>query len=349
MSLSSRNILFSILSCGSVAAIIIACGSEGSKFQDPGPVIGTFNDGSFNDDAGSGGPNLYEDDPPPQWCGPEGEEPPPIGGTKECPDDKNLPGCSCKTVGEEAPCWTGLRKHRNLGRCKDGVTKCVAKNETENVWGDCVGQVLPEPNAKGAAACNCFSVGIWNIANTSPCLREKGGNYWAHSTVQIGDTAGGCDIANEIPAGQAPAGIWSKNTLTVDCAGAYKLCFRIRAGEYENPKPDDCILGEVCTDVDYKEANVEQELPDLPTWAGKDNACAKKWEFETPEDKSPGYGEMIVYGKTVRCDEVGDKDLGYVFHRVKYCPRICRQSHPNYDPNHPECKDCQLKGSGKFE
>src|SRR5690606_20979581 len=110
MSLSSRNILFSILSCGSVAAIIIACGSEGSKFQDPGPVIGTFNDGSFNDDAGSGGPNLYEDDPPPQWCGPEGEEPPPIGGTKECPDDKNLPGCSCKTVGEEAPCWTGLRK-----------------------------------------------------------------------------------------------------------------------------------------------------------------------------------------------------------------------------------------------
>jgi hypothetical protein len=348
MSLSSRNILFTILACGSVAAIIVACGSEGSKFDDGRPPTGLFSDGSFDPDS-RGGPDLYANDPPPPWCGPPGEEPPPIGGTEECPDDKNKPGCGCKTVGEEAPCWTGLRRHRNLGRCKDGRTKCIAKSETQNVWGDCVGEVLPDPNGKGADACRCFSVGIWNIENTSPCLRQQSGTYWAHSTVQSGNTVGGCDVSSPVAPGTAPAGIWSKNSLIVDCAGAYKLCFRIRAGVYENPSPTDCILGEVCTNVDYKEANVEQPLPDLPTWAGKDNACAKKWEFDTPEDKSPGYGEMIVYGKTVRCDEIAENGQEYVFHRVKYCPRICRPSHPNYNPSHPECADCQLKGSGKFE
>lgn len=349
MILCSRNVLFSVLACGSVAAIIIACGSEGSKFNDGDPQKGVFGDGSFNSDGNRTGPDLYANDPPPPWCGPDGGAPPPISGTEECPDDKNKPGCGCQNVGEEASCWTGLRKHRNLGICRDGKTKCVAKNETSNVWGPCEGEVLPVPDGKGGQACSCFSVGVWKLENTSTCLHRETDKAWAYSTVLVGDKYGGCDPANPLPEGQVPDGIWSKNTLKVDCAGVYRLCFKIRAGSYENPSSNDCVLGEVCTDADYKEANVEQPLPDLKAWAGADSACAKKWEIDTPEKVSPGYGEMIVKGKTIRCDAVDDgSGNDFVFHRVKYCPRICRPSYPNYQPNDPACQDCQLKGSGEF-
>ena len=348
MILTSRNLLLSILACGSVAAIVIACGSDESKFDDGtiGPAV--FPEAGFGD--GSAGPSddLYKNDPPPPWCGPDAGTPlPPIGGTEECPDDKNKPGCGCATPGEEASCWTGLRKHRNLGICKDGRTKCMPKNETTNVWGPCEGEVLPVPDGKGAEACSCFSVGEWKIANTSPCLWNQGGGYYAYSTVFKDGKATYCGPEPEVaPPGTAPPGIWSTNTLKVDCAGTFRLCFRIRAGDYNNPKSDDCILGEVCTDADYKEANVEQQLPDLATWAGKDPACAKKWESDTPENVSPGYGEMIVKGQTVRCDAIDDgAGNDFVFHRVQYCPRSCRKPE---NESKEECVACQLAGRGTF-
>lgn len=350
MNFPSRNLLTSIVICGSVAAFILACGASESTFPEGEEPPPQFPEAGFPE----GGPDpedIYKNDPPPQWCGPDaGAPPPPPGGTESCPDDKNLPGCGCRTIGEEAACWTGLRKHRNLGICKDGRTKCVARNETENVWGPCEGQVLPNPAAtKGAEACSCFSEGEWNIANTAPCLREKGGSYWAHSTVLDDGKATYCTQDEDVPPGTAPPGSWSTSTLKVDCAGTFNLCFRIRAGDYNNPKPDDCTLGEVCTVAEYTEANVVQTLPDLKTWAGKDPACAKKWELDTPKDVSPGYGEMIVKGQTVRCDPIDDgSGNDYVFHRVQYCPRICRASDPDYDPNHAACQACQLAGTGKF-
>jgi hypothetical protein len=349
MTFSSRNVLLSLLACGSVAAVVIACGSDESKFGD-GADPAMFSDASFSGDGGpvSNDDDLYKNDPPPPWCGSDSQAaPPPIGGTEECPDDKNKPGCGCNTVGEEAPCWTGLRRHRNLGICKDGVAKCKPKNETSNVWGECVGEVLPVPDGKGAEACSCFSMGEWKIKNTSPCLRNQNGGYYAYSTV--GDQAANCgnDALPIPPAGQAPSGIWSTNTLKVDCAGTFRLCFRIRAGDYNAPSANDCTLGEVCTDADYKEANVEQQLPDLATWAGKDNACAKKWELDTPENVSPGYGEMIVKGQTVRCDAIDDgAGNDFVFHRVQYCPRMCRDAN---NASKAECVQCQLAGQGTFD
>ncbi len=348
MILSSRNLLLSILACGSVAAIVIACGSDESKFGDGsiGPAV--FPEAGFGEGGASPDDDLYKNDPLPKWCGPDGGDTlPPITGTEDCPSDKNKPGCGCENVGEEANCWTGFRKDRNLGICKDGRTKCVAKNENSNVWGPCEGQVLPKPDGKGAEACSCFSVGEWKIANTSPCLRQQGAGYYAYSTVLDSGKATYCGPDGPIaPEGTAPPGIWSTNTLTVDCAGHFKLCFRIRAGDYDHPKADDCILGEVCTDADYKEANVEQQLPDLPTWAGKDNACAKKWESDTPENVSPGYGEMVVKGETVRCEAINDGNGNeFVFHRVQYCARSCRNP---ANANNPECVQCQLAGKGKF-
>jgi hypothetical protein len=345
MVLSSRNLLVSVLTCGSLAAIIIACGSDDSKFND-GPLTNpTFSDGSFSDTGADPNGELYKNDPPPPWCGPDsGVMPPPIGGTEACPDDKNRPGCGCNKVGEEAACWTGLRKHRNLGICKDGRTKCIVKNETLNVWGPCEGQVLPKPDGKGAEACSCFSVGVWNIANTSPCLWQEGGGAYAYATVLEDGKVTNCGDAKPVPpAGTAPPGIWSTNNLKVDCAGEFDLIFRIRAGDYNNPSPNDCILGESTIKADYKVADVVQELPPLPTWAGKDNACAKKWELDTPANVSPGYGEMIVKGQTVRCDAIGGED--FVFHRVQFCARTCRD--PANAAN-AECVACQLAGKGEF-
>jgi hypothetical protein len=348
MTFSSRNLVLSILSCGSVAAIVIACGAEESKFGNESVPPPLFSDAGFGE-GGDPTTDLYKKDPPPQWCGPDGgaTPPPPIGGSEECPDDKNKPGCECPTIGAEAPCWTGLRKHRNLGVCKDGKTKCKPRNETSNAWGECEGQVLPTPGGKGAEACSCFSAGEWKIANTSPCLRNENGAYYSYSTVYENGDATNCVDGKPVPPpGQAPPGIWSTSTLKVDCAGEFRLCFRIRAGDFNAPNANDCILGEVCTAADYTEANVEQPLPDLATWAGKDPACAKKWELDTPENVSPGYGEMIVKGKTVRCDVIDDgAGNDYVFHRVQYCARSCRKAE---NANNPECVQCKLAGQGSF-
>ena len=354
MKLSSRKFLFTATSVAGVAAIVIACGSsEDSKFKvDPNPP--SFSDSGFDPDADpQNNDDLYANDPPPAWCGPGTDDPnPPIEGTAECPSDKNKPGCACTQLGEKQPCWTGLRKHRNLGICKDGVAECVRKNETTNVWGPCEGQVLPERDAKGKEACACFSFGEWKIDNTSPCNWSLDGtNYFAYSTVydKGSQTTSFCSQDSHASGpGQVPSGIWSTNTLKVDCAGTFKLCYRIRAGTYETPNASDCILGEVCIDAVYEKENEVQQLPDLPAWAGTDQACSKKWESETPANVSPGYGEMVVKGQTVRCDEVGNAggQTEYVFHRVKYCPRICRDE---ANKNDPACVDCQLKGQGSFE
>lgn len=352
MYFSSRSILLTAISAMGVAVVIVACGSEGqSTFPDGTTDTPIFGEAGFDPDADISNSDLYKNDPPPPWCGPEtGAQPPPIGGTEDCPSDKNKPGCACETVGEVQPCWEGFRRQRNLGICRDGTTKCIKKSENTNVWGACEGQVFPKRDATGKEACACFSVGEWKIANTSPCLWTPGDeSYYAYSTVL--DNAGKatyCDDAQHAAPGVAPPGIWSTDTLKVDCAGTYKLCYKIRAGVYERPSTSDCVLGEVCVDAVYEKENVEQALPNLTTWKGGDPACAKKWESDTPENVSPGYGEMIVKGETVRCDKIGSDDGDYVFNRMKYCPRICRPSHPRYSPNDPACTDCVLKGSGKF-
>ena len=61
---------------------------------------------------------------------------------------------------------------------------------------------------------------------------------------------------------------------------------------------------------------------------------------------SPGYGEMIVKGQTVRCDAIDDgAGQDFVFHRVQYCARTCRNP---ANANNPECVQCQLAGKGSF-
>lgn len=335
---------------GLIAALVLACGSEaGSEFDANGEPPGDTPSGSFgSSDEGPPDEDLYAKDPPPKWCGPgDDPAPPEPGGTEECPDDKNKPGCSCTKLGEKAACWTGLRKHRNLGICKEGQTTCIQKDETSLQWGPCEGEVLPVSGAtKGKEACGCFSVGQWKLANLAPCLAtftdQNGTVVNAVSTIPDGDTAK-CPEQN--PPTAPPAQAWSTNTLNVDCAGHFKLCLRIKQGDFDKPSANDCVLAEVCAESDYKTANVEQEWPALPGWLGKDPACAKKWS-EVPETKSSGYAEMIVKGQSVRCDAIDDGNGGdLVFNRVKYCPRICNEA---ANANLPECVSCQQSGQGQF-
>jgi len=286
---------------------------------------------TINNDA------FWSADPPPMYCplgGGTGMPPMPPGGTPECPDDKNRQGCPCPTEGEQKPCWPGLRANRGLGICQDGTATCVRNGEFGNVWGACQGYVLPAPGATmGSDACKCFSAGRWAIDNVEPCFYTYNGEQTgATSTVIMGGKPTCQPMSKPLT---KPTQSWSPNTINVDCAGHWKLCYTLKAGDAKNPLPGDCIVSQVCSEGDYATANEVSMLPPLPAWATTTPAqvaCAIAFH------NSGGYGEMSVDGKSVTCDLVQK-----VFNRVNYCPRSCEAN-----PMLPECKSCGSGGSGSF-
>lgn len=348
-----RNVVIALSVSAATLFLVAACGSSDSTFDDSphngDPAFGT--DGSFTNDpnAKPDAGDPYANDPPQLWCGPNPQDaPPPPGGTPDCPSDKNKPGCGCDTVGQTAACWTGLRANRELGACKDGTTTCMQKDENTKAWGPCDGEVLPS-GTTGPAACKCFSRGQWKLANLSPCFIEynttdPAGPWYAYSgTLDPGD-AGTVSCTNgqtQTPPPTKPTGDWTTDTLNVDCAGHFKLCYELKAGDFANPQASDCSLsGKICVEADYAKENVEQTFPPIGSWVATDTACATKWQA------SGGYGEMTVIGKSVRCDVVDDgKGNPFVFNRVKYCPQKCQNGQ---NPTDPECANCQTGGSGEF-
>lgn len=294
-------------------------------------------------DVGPNSDAFFAADPPPMICYPDGGMAPwpdPPGGSPDCPDDKNREGCRCDPIGETAPCWPGLRRNRGRGQCRDGMTTCEPYDEFTGRWGACVGYVLPTEGAtRGPAACECFSQGRWKIDNVSPCfITYGGGEVYAVSTFIGG---GGNSRCPNDPGGPPPmpepGRDWSTNSLTVDCAGEFHLCFAVKAGDAMAPSPSDCTLAEVCTEGWYPEANVETTFPPLPSWSSSDSACAERFVDEG------GYGEMTVEGTSIECDEIADGSERYVFNRVPYCPLRCNEM-----PSLPECMSCRMGGSGSF-
>src|SRR5678816_3170088 len=74
-------------------------GAGGAGASGSGNPTGSNAGGSVYFDANTkdySAERFYEDDPPPMGCD-GGGQPPVPGGTPECPDDKNLPGCPCVT------------------------------------------------------------------------------------------------------------------------------------------------------------------------------------------------------------------------------------------------------------
>lgn len=325
-----------------VAATLLGCNAQ---------VVGTGQDsadmsgGEGDGDGGYGGPRdlsfnndaFWAADPPPAYCplgGGTGMPPTPPGGTPDCPDDKNRQGCPCKTEGEQKPCWPGLRANRGLGICADGVTQCTRNGEFGYVWGACQGYILPAPGATtGRDACKCFSAGRWALDNVVPCFYTYNGEQiGAASSVIMGGTPTCLPMSKPLT---KPAQPWTPNTINVDCAGHWKLCYTLKAGDAKNPLPTDCTVAEVCTEGDYDKPNEVTMLPPLPAWATTTPAqiaCANTFR------QSGGYGEMAVDGKSVTCDVVQK-----VFNRVNYCPLSCKDT-----PMAPECKNCGSGGSGGF-
>jgi hypothetical protein len=164
-----------------------------------------------------------------------------------------------------------------------------------------------------------------------------GNETWLYSSKLNADGTLDCGSAvGEPPA--LPDGAWSTSAINVDCAGEFTLCFTIKAGDIAERKADDCVVMEVCSDVVYEEARVDQMLTDLPAWRSLDSACAD--EFYT----RGGYGEMSVLGESVECEAIDDGDGGrYVFHRTNYCPPSCQTT-----PDAPGCAGCKPGGSGEF-
>jgi len=282
-------------------------------------------------DAGFGADAFFAMDPPLMYCGADGGMAPPPGGTPTCPSDKNRQGCPCPTVGMAAACWPGLRVDRDLGQCKDGTTTCITDDEgLGQVWGPCMGYVLPTPGATGAAACQCFSSGQWNIVNLSPCTYEMGSMDYGAASVLSGGTIT-CPSMTWPP---TPPATWSTDTVKVDCAGTFTLCYTIKAGSATSPQPTDCVVGQACVTADYTAANTVQTFPPLPGWAGStaaEAACAA--QFNT----TGGYGQMTVQGKSEYCQGIGADDGGapMVFNTLAYCG-------PDAGPS------CQSGGSGMF-
>jgi len=258
-----------------------------------------------------------------------GGMPPPVMGTPECPSDKNLPGCDCSMAGpgKMAACWTGLRKNRNHGICKDGMTTCTQMGE-QLVWGPCVGEQLPT-GTTGKAACGCFSGGHWALTNLSPCFYTDNGNSGAISTTETGG-----QIMCPASFTSAPTDPWSTDTLVTDCTGSFNLCYTIKAGDGKNPQPSDCTLIKVCSASYYSMANVVQNWPPLPGWISDPSAAACVAQFQA----SGGYGQMSVDGQSDECELVNK-----VFQTVTYCPLSCNM------PNPPAmCAMCMAGGGGSF-
>ena len=285
---------------------------------------------------------FFADDPPPEYCGPQGgagEVPEPPGGTPDCPDDKNREGCPCDTVGEQGRCWPGMRVNRDRGICHDGTTVCEPFNEFYGAWGPCEDYALPADGVEmGPEACRCFSEGLWDIDNLSPCFYlSQNGTYAVSSYAGAGGRATCPAPPNAGPPQPQPGQDWSTNRLTVDCAGQFELCYTLRAGDAAHPSDRDCIVASVCTEAWYSESGVEQGLPALPGWAGDDPNCAAEFV------DGGGYGEMSVLGLSVECDEISVQAEPYVFSRVPYCPFDCAER-----PNAADCVGCGQAGSGSF-
>lgn len=356
------------------AALAIQCsgagdGSGGNSIGSGGSAAGSGSDAS----AGSGGSSasggtaavtgfdasgprdataeeFFVDDPPPMSCD-GGGQPVVPGGTPDCPNDKNLPGCPCTSEGQTAPCWPGYRRNRNRGACADGMATCVRVGEAQLEWGECVGYTGIDPNSfeplgtTGAAACTCFSGGFWDITNVSPCFITGQGNVvlGAVSTLMTDDAGGAqCPNANTVDFNNPvpPSQPFSTNRLRVDCTGYFKLCFTLKAyaSAGASPAATDCVMKEICTEAYYgPTVDQFQALPDLAGWitaTAAEKSCAGQFVA------NGGYAELSVDGETDECDQVNK-----VFQTLNYCPLKCADPANAQDP---ECANCSNGAGGPF-
>lgn len=210
------------------------------------------------------------------------------------------------------------------------MTTCNA-TATGDVWGACDGEVLPTTGGSAKAACGCFTTGRWAIQNVQPCFittTDANGNMVFKAIAT--------DLDVQCPSSFSAPAFWSTDTLEVDCAGTFTLCYTLKAGDPKNPQPSDCAFATSCTaPTHYVAPGVQQTLPDLPGWETTTSAqatCAQQFS------NGGGYGEMTVTGQSDECELVNR-----TLQIVTYCPLSCAGPHPP-----AACTSCQPGGGGPF-
>jgi hypothetical protein len=184
------------------------------------------------------------------------------------------------------------------------------------------------------AACACFEHGRWAIDNLSPCFlfmdAAQSMVAAAVSTVENG-TLTMCPTDPTM----APSQPWSTDKLTIDCAGHYRLCYTLKAGDAKNPLPTDCMVAQSCAEGDDTSPSAAQAWPPLPSWITTPTqlACAQSFYDHG------GYGEMTATGTPSGCSE----PITTTFGRVSYCPQACNGLAPP-----ASCATCQAGGGGAF-
>ncbi len=192
----------------------------------------------------------------------------------------------------------------------------------------------PDSGSDGGAdggACTCFTRGKWFVDNLSPCFAsDSNGVLLAVLSTQ---TSGGLAVC---PADLSvkPTAPWSTDTLTTNCAGHFRLCLAIKAGDPKGPKASDCVVAQPCAEGDFSTPNVKQTWTPLEGWIASDAgvACAKDLR------DNGGYGEMSVSGAANGCASFS-KVLGH----YTYCPSACAQG---LDAGN--CMGCVAGGTGNF-
>jgi hypothetical protein len=146
---------------------------------------------------------------------------------------------------------------------------------------------------------------------------EQGGTFACRD---VGDPQGGKDP-------------WSSDSITSDCAGHFKLCYALKAGDINKPETG-CTIATTCVEAEYPMAGVDMPLPPLPGWIGTDTACMTKFMNDG------GWADMTVIGTSYGCDKIDDgANAPVVFFRQPYCPLVCADH-----PDKPECKECTSDG-----
>jgi len=165
------------------------------------------------------------------------------------------------------------------------------------------------------ACSSCFAHYNWLLANESPCFV-----FSDPSMTTLQEMISTDATTQQCPAdfSMAPAS-WTTDTFTADCAGHYRLCYTLKAGDPSNPKPTDCTVVQSCAEGDDTLASMAQTWPSLPGWLvdGAQLACAQQFS------DSGGYGEATATGNPTGCGAVS-----VVLGRVTYCALSCNSPNP---------------------
>jgi hypothetical protein len=191
------------------------------------------------------------------------------------------------------------------------------------VGGGCSDDSKTKSEGESVASCDCPV--DWTLDNTALCVAphtsysppvifssylDDGGNVTCPATQRFPQ-----------PVSREP---WSPQHISSRCTGKGTLTLRVRAGTAKDARADDCILAEQTSEFDYTQRNRTLELPPVPAWSARDEACSRAFE------DSGGYVEFRMLSDKLGCG-AEDEKVNY----IDICLAACQD-----DPMRAGCEAC---------